>query len=208
MSSKIKKYFILCINSLLLLFSVVNYFLHSYFNNIFSWKDLFLSGDGLSFVSSVYKYINIKLIFFLVVSILFIILIYKFSISYKFKMKKIEIIILIVMVMSIGFIYNYNKKSLTNTQDGWDSTSVLSNNANYYTNWLNSVNNLKISGIYEYIVRDLYFSFFKKDNVIEAKNNVKKYLEEHPIDEEKRQNYYGIFKDKNLIFVMLESMDD
>lgn len=107
---KVKRYFTLCINSLLLLFSVVNYFLHSYFNNIFLWKDLFLSGDGLSFVSSVYKYINIKLILFLVVSILFIVYIYKFSISYKFKMKKIQIIILIIMVMSIGFIYNYNKK--------------------------------------------------------------------------------------------------
>ena len=205
---KVKRYFTLCINSLLLLFSVVNYFLHSYFNNIFLWKDLFLSGDGLSFVSSVYKYINIKLILFLVVSILFIVYIYKFSISYKFKMKKIQIIILIIMVMSIGFIYNYNKKSLTNIQDGWDSTSVLSNNANYYTNWLNSVNNLKISGTYEYIVRDLYFSFIKKDNVIEAKNNVNKYLEEHKIGEKKEQNYYGLFKDKNLIFVMLESMDD
>ena len=206
--SKVKRYFTLGINFLLLLFSVVNYFLHSYFNNIFSWKDLFLSNDGLSFVSSVYKYINIKLILFLAVSILFIVLIYKFSISYKFKIKKIKIIILIIIIVFIGFIYNYNKKSLTNIQDGWDSTSVLSNNANYYTNWLNSVNNLKISGTYEYIVRDLYFSFFKKDNVIEAKNNVKKYLDKHQIDKESEQNYYGIFKDKNLIFVMLESMDD
>ena len=59
---KVKRYFTLCINSLLLLFSVVNYFLHSYFNNIFLWKDLFLSGDGLSFVSSVYKY-KINIIF-------------------------------------------------------------------------------------------------------------------------------------------------
>ena len=58
--SKIKRYFTLVITSLLLLFTITNYFLFSYFNNIFSWKDLFLSNDGLSFISSIYKYINFK----------------------------------------------------------------------------------------------------------------------------------------------------
>ena len=65
------------INILLLILSIVNYFMNSYFHSIFSWKDLFLSGDGFSFISSILKFINLKLILLVLTLIDLILLIFK-----------------------------------------------------------------------------------------------------------------------------------
>ena len=71
------------INVLLLIISIINYFMNSYFHSVFSWKDLFLSGDGLSFLNSVFKFINLKLILFIKTSISFITSCYNIMQFYK-----------------------------------------------------------------------------------------------------------------------------
>lgn len=77
---KIRKYLTLILNIVLLIMSCANYFMFAYFHSVFSFKDLFLAGDGLSFVSSIFKYINIKLIIYIIISTLAIIFIhFKFS---------------------------------------------------------------------------------------------------------------------------------
>ena len=60
LNEKLRKYIGLLFNILLLIFSLANYFMYSYFGTIFSWKDLILSGEGLSFIDSVFKFINYK----------------------------------------------------------------------------------------------------------------------------------------------------
>ena len=54
--------------------------------------------------------------------------------------------------------------------------------------------------------RTVYFSFLKKDNILNAKKEVKKFIENN--NDIEKNEYTGIFKDKNLIYIMLESMDD
>lgn len=56
MNPKPRKIISCIINILLLILSIVNYFMNSYFHSIFSWKDLFLSGDGFSFLD---QYLNL-----------------------------------------------------------------------------------------------------------------------------------------------------
>ena len=58
LNEKLRKYLGLFLNIILLLFSIANYFMYSYFGTVFSWKDLILSGEGLSFIDSIFKFIN------------------------------------------------------------------------------------------------------------------------------------------------------
>lgn len=78
---KIRKIITIVLNALLLIFSIANYFLNSYFSSIFSWKDLALSRDGASFISSIFKFINLKLILFTLLTVILTIIIAKIKIK-------------------------------------------------------------------------------------------------------------------------------
>lgn len=112
----------------------------------------------------------------------------------------------IILLIIGGRIIFINTK-LNNTSDGWDSREVSNNSSNHYKNWIEPTKLLRICGTYEYIINDFYHSFLEKDNSVNARENVTKYIEENK-KEIKDKNYTGIFKNKNLIFVMMESMDD
>ena len=196
------------INVLLLIISIINYFMNSYFHSVFSWKDLFLSGDGLSFLNSVFKFINLKLILFILTSIDIILLIFKTRTRkfYQIKSKQSFVVIPLILVIMVCRIVFINIK-LDNASDGWDSREVKNNLSNYYKSWIVPENLLRLCGIYEYLIKDFNHSFLEKDNSVNARENVTKYIEENK-KEVNGNNYNGIFKDKNLIFVMMESMDD
>ena len=208
LNKKLRKYVGLAFNIILLIISVVNYFMYSYFGTIFSWKDLILSGDGISFIDSVFKFINYKIIVFIIIGIAFnvVITILCKGNHYKIKSKQ-SLAIVIIFALLIGT-HIYNSRQLSNTSDGWDANEVLNNDSNYYTNWIDPNKLLKICGIYEYIFKDFYMSFLKKDDIESAQETIIEYInsEENLGLEEKKYN--GIFKDKNLIFVMMEAMDD
>lgn len=196
------------INVLLLVISIINYFMSSYFQSVFSWKDLFLSGDGFSFLNSIFKFINLKLILFILTSIDIILLIFKTRTKkfYQIKSKQLFVIIPLILVIMASRIVFINLK-LDNASDGWDSREVKNNLSNYYKNWIVPENLLRLCGTYEYLINDFYHSFFQKDNSIAASDYVTKYISENKTVIESN-DYNGIFKDKNLIFVMMESMDD
>lgn len=204
---KVRKVITCTFNILLLLISLANYFMYSYFYSVFSWKDLVLSSDGFSFIDSVFKFINLKIILFTLASIDMILLIYKTRTKKTYKFKSIRsVIIIIILIMIFGIRGIYINNRLSNTNDGWDSTEVINNDSNYYQNWTDSTRLMKICGIYEYLIKDFYNSFLKKDNSIDARLFVNNYIDENY--KEDNNEYTGIFKNKNLIFVMMESMDD
>lgn len=205
---KIRKIIINLHNIIFLIITMTNYFIYSYFGNIFSWRDLFLAGDGFSFINSIFKFINVKLIIYLIISILLLILINKSinKISLKITKRKIILACFILTIIIITKVIT-KKIYLSNTSDGWDSEEVLNNGANYYQDWINPVRLLRICGTYEYIMRDFTISFLKKDNYKNSYNEVKDYLQEHQ-NKNETKNYQEIFKNKNLIFVMMEAMDD
>jgi len=202
----VRKIFLISINSLLLIFSIINYFMNSYFGSIFSWKDLILSGEGLGFINSVFKYINYKFIVFILICLLLNILIVKLSNQYTYKFKSFQTIIIGILVIVSIITYNVNINKLSKIVDGWDANSALNAKSNYYSNWINPNQLILIGGTYDYLFRDFYESFLKKENVGNSKKIVEQYIDNYK--EASSENYKGIFKNKNLIFVMLESMDD
>ena len=208
MNPKPRKIISCIINILLLILSIVNYFMNSYFHSIFSWKDLFLSGDGFSFLGSILKFVNLKLILFFLTAVDIILLIFKTRTKKVYQIKSKQTIILTgVLLLIIGGRIIFINTKLNNTSDGWDSREVTNNLSNYYESWIVPEKLLRLCGTYEYLISDFYHSFLEKDNSVNAKDNVARYIKDNK-KELKSQNYTGIFKDKNLIFIMMESMDD
>lgn len=203
---KVRKIFNAIFNSMILLFALVNYFLTSYFGTIFSWKDLFLSNEGLSFVSSIYKFISLELILFILICITMNVLMFKTKTIQLFNLTKKSILIVIIVLIGLLTTRHKVKNNFSKVVDGWNSQEVLSSYSYYYTNWIEPTKLLKICGGYEYLIRDFYFSFIKKEDVLKAKSEVEDYIKNNNIKE--NNEYTGIFKDKNLIFIMMESMDD
>ena len=205
---KVQKIATCILNILLLIFSLANYFIYSYFKTIFSWKDLILSRDGASFISSIFKFIDLKLILITLIAIFIIVLISKIKTKKTYILKSLQTPIIIAIVITLLFGYNFVKEELSNISDGWNSNNVLNNDSNYYNNWIEPTKLIRISGTYEYIVRDFYFSYLKKDNIISAKQHAKEYIDNNIDNKNEKKEYTGIFKNKNLILIMMESMDN
>ena len=210
--NKIGKYSTLIFQIILLILTIVNYFFINYFNSVFSWQDLILSGDGFEFISSIFPLINIKVILIFITLIALIILTTIFSPKEKMPLKKTPkvIIVIIYIIFLIGYIilvinYSNTDETVINTAE---SSNTYNNNQYFYSEWVNSKLSLKASGIYEYFIRDLYLLLFSRENKIEARQYVKEHISKYeytpPIDNE----FYGIFEGKNLILVMMESADD
>ena len=66
---------------------------------------------------------------------------------------------------------------------------------------------MQVSGFYEYINRDFYMTYIKTNSVDQADyDSINEYLDAKP--EIESNDMTGIFKDKNVILVLMESMDD
>lgn len=206
---KVRRWVGLVFNVLMAAIAVTNYFMYSYLNSIFSWKDLILSGECAIFISSIFKFIDFKLIMFVITCILFNIVIFLTSNFKLYKLKSKQTLAIGVLTIIIVGAYIYNSNRLSDTSDGWDTIEVLTNRANYYTNWIEPEILINISGTYQYLARDLYVSFFYNQDINEAEKIIEEYIEGAKEEQNSEISQYdGIFEGKNLIFVMMESMDD
>lgn len=207
---KYSRFVILILEIILAIITVANYFFINYFGTFFSWKDLFLSSEGVAYVDSIFPLINFKII------MIFFILIALITINFvnfpteKIHFGKIVKIIIICFISIIVFIYGmiiYNNRSNNKVFNSWNSIETFKNDAFFYNEWTNVNLLVKKYGIYEYLFHDLYVLLFKKDNVIDSYNYVKEKLENYNTTN-KTNDYTGIFDNKNLIFVMMEGFDD
>jgi phosphoglycerol transferase MdoB-like AlkP superfamily enzyme len=65
---------------------------------------------------------------------------------------------------------------------------------------------MQVSGLYEYNIRNIYFNYIKeKEPVDTGETDLLK--DKFSLNEEYSNKYTGLFKDKNVIFVQLESVD-
>lgn len=205
---KIGRWITLVFQIILFILTIVNYFYHGYFNSIFSWQDLILSKEGLSFISSIISLINIKFIILTFALIIMIIITSIFCPKQEINFKSKSIVLLILFAFVVAYIIRVFYLNNIVIQNNAEATDTFNNDDYYYKEWLITTRSFAISGFYEYYFRDLYLTLFSKDNEIIAKKyvdeNIGNYTNSIPVD----SKYYGMFEGKNLILVMMESMDD
>ena len=190
---------------LILFFSQICFVQHLGKYMIFS--DLFLAGEGLQYVNSIFYNLNSGMLLTILASIGIMVAIYiinKDIPNDKKKLSKkyiISMIVLIILTRGISY-FSLGNEELNDT---WKESINIKNIYNDYTNPNSS---MLISGFYEYNIRCVYKYFYNLITVDKTllKNNIDEYNNTYGV-KRTDNDYTGIFKDKNVIYVMMESID-
>ena len=176
--------------------------------NVFSLVSLFSVGEANDYLGYAITYINAKVLIVVLLSIAAMITVLvltkgKELLNVANKKKKIIAILIIFILLRVSAIYKLGKPV---SETAWDAWKVPRNVYNTYGSKNRSI---MASGVYEYIFRDMYLytknHFFKNDKkLISEVNN---YLDSINVTTSENE-YTGIFKNKNLIVIMLESIDN
>jgi len=185
---------------------VVNYMLLLIKSEAFTIYDFQIASEGFEYANFIVDEITPKFIVIILLSILLFILtlIYLKKVKCELKIRK-KIIIAIVSIIAF-FCLKFTGIAILDdyvNAGGWEDITY----PKYYTDHLiNSRKNISVLGMYEYTLKDI-INYYENQN--------KKYGSEEQIQEiiksnhiEKTQNELtGKFKDKNLIMIMMESID-
>ena len=179
-------------------------------NKFFTVNDLMLAGEANQNLNFVLGYFGkMTILFFvttLIIGIINILLIRKSHGFYKTFKKRTYLVLMITLVL----ITRFSALSLLGkpvSEFEWDAWNYP---RNVYNTYANSNRSLRVSGIYEYFFRDIYLNVNKK--LFSDRKELIKLVEDNNserlkanIEEQNKLN--AIFEDKNLIMIMLESID-
>lgn len=200
------------LKKILLLFIVIFFSIYvmgqdAYYNlfaKFFSVQDASLLKEGAEFADTSYIKINSSLIIACIFGI--VIAIYGCHLIPRKKIK-LSVKALIPMLMII-FTYFLAKQSIPDVKqaDVWDASR---SEGNIYVDYTDTTKALLLSGIYEYTFRDLYLTFnpfgkYNNANVIDEIDNTFATRDYEHLENEMT----GIFKDKNIILIQLENIDN
>lgn len=87
------------------------------------------------------------------------------------------------------------------------SWNTWRNVKNIYISFNDSNKSMRVSGLYEYMIRNFYITYLKKEEV--SNDNEKDFLNDVFLEEETHQNEYtNKFANKNLILLQMEGIDN
>ena len=181
---------------------LTHYVYYPYTGFFFSFNLLQSASEGKAYIFDTLKSVN-----FLNVIICLLTLSSGIFVSVKFpKVRHNHFRRIIVFIASFIIVHTITPFLFgpLNSTLKWDTWR---NPRNVYENFNDSNKCIKICGLYEYSFRDLYMTFLKPEepeNPEEIKFLEKMYYKQTPHE---KNNYTGIFKGKNVIFLQLEGLD-
>ena len=192
----------LLINILFGVLFLVNGVYKSFMSNFFDFNLIESASEGAPFILDALKSCN-PFIYILFITIL--VAIY-YGIKYYPKKEKSNyrnIFLCIILFLTIHSIapFTLGKENKELSWSNWK------NARNIYESFNDVNKSIRISGFLEFEVRNFYFTFLKSDEELkeedlELLNNAYSYKENE------KNKYTGVLKDKNLIIVQLEGMDN
>ena len=190
------------------------------------FSDLFLAGEGLQYIKSVILNLNLGMCLIVLVDIALLssiiylnkdVLVKDKDVKLKKNSKKekeVEIVkskynrVVISVIVILIFLFrgiSYTSLGTVSEANSWQENY---NPRNIYNNFTNPNAAMFISGIYEYNTRAVFKYFYNlitfDDTAI--KTNVDNYNLIYGIENTDNE-YTGLFKDKNVIYIMMESID-
>lgn len=191
------------ISAIFIILSLSQYIYYKIFDQFFWLKSIMLAGEGADYLDHVVKQIDTKLILFFVSEILFLILALVFWKEPKIKKKSRKWFVispLILLSVTHLCMQPWLFGDSQNQWDVWKKPRVVYNN-------FNDINKcLEITGIYQLTFRDIFTTVFPNNDYGEKEfERVDAFFEEK--GEPEKNKYTGLFEGKNVIAVMMESMD-
>ncbi len=190
---------------LFLLLYLTHYFLIAIKENAFSIFDIVNASEGSKYLNFLIEEINTKLVFSVILLIaLFIVGVILLS---KTKKEKFRYTNLIFITIGIGLFFGgrYYAVNSLGEYDPLDWQCYVKPSY-YYYNLTNVNRSLNVLGLYEYSIKD-FFNFFKSTKPSkEDLNKIDNIVENRGLKLEDNE-YTDVFKNKNLIMIMMESID-
>lgn len=197
--------FTLIVSSLFIVLMFTQLIYVRIFSKFFMSKDLLYIKEGLHFIDSILNYFRIEdfIVLLLIVSfMIFSIYTQKYISEESKKEKNITVSIVIFLIVCL-FMGNQMIIGKANDATEW---SAFSNKRNMYNQFNDEKRMVMLCGLYEYTFRDFYLTFLKPKKVVNAEDI--KLINDYINSNNKTiSEFNGIFKDKNLIMVMLEDID-
>ena len=183
-----------------ILLFIVNYMLIHIKGEALSVGELTNASEGAKYFNFIFKEINIIFIIIIVLAIVCSVINYinlkKCSFRRNYKMFLMTLLASLICLF-LGIVL------LPGSTDEWENVNSAKY---YYNNFVNSKKSLAVLGLYEYTYRELHLSFKNRHNKYGNVDSIKDNLKKYHVNRENNE-YTGLFKDKNLIMVMLESID-
>jgi len=176
----------------------------------FTFSDLFLAGEGADYFEFAIGKTTPKILLVLFISLLTmgvtLFLIHKTEEIKKNKYYYIYLVLITIIISSgcrVIATYELGVKADSTT---W---AAAFNAKNIYIDYNNQNKSLEVSGIYELTFRSAYL--YIKDTLFSNKKEMIKEIDEvlssKDITQNKENKYTGILKDKNVIYILMESID-
>ena len=182
---------------------ITNNVYYSMTDTFFDFSLVLLAGEGSSYIIDAITTCNIWVyVFSAFIIALFVFALKKYPMNETNNYKKLCIVLISFIILHLVTPFLLGKKNEELTWSTWK------NPRNIYISFNDNNKSMKISGLYEYSVRNFYITFLKpkkSDNEEELS-----FLEEvYKVDTPRESNSYtGLLKDKNLIILQLEGVDE
>ncbi|HOB26486.1 MAG TPA: LTA synthase family protein, partial [Bacilli bacterium] len=173
-----------------------------------TFSDLFVAGEGVKYIKSIFADMNVGMVLVTIFSIICMIYVRKVyrDIRYQVNHKRDRYLIFIILIIAInarllGFLY-------LGSVDESNTWKEYYNAKNIYNTYSNPNTSMFVSGYYEYTFRSIYKYFYDifTTDVGSLKNYIDNYNNKYNKELESN-SYTGIFKGKNVIYIMMESID-
>ena len=202
LKSKIGKWVYLSVNILFLIMFLTNGIYYSMTHNFFDFILLESTSEGAPYMMDCIKNCNIW------IYIWFVIIIFTIYIGFKkipkkdnFNYKNVIIVVLIFLLIHLLLPNLYGSANSSLEWNTWQ------NPRNIYKNFNDANKSMSITGLYEYTIRNFYITFLQTEEE-ETSEDYEFLMEAFSVNNNEVNKYTGIFKNKNLIFVQLEGIDD
>lgn len=200
----IGKWVYLFINTVFILYGCGQYIYYQIFQNFVWLNDLAIASEGADYLSYVMGLFDDRLFNMLFISV--VCMVSAFILFPKRKHTTFSLSIKAIILGCLMIFYAQIPNFIGPQQESarWDSWR---DPRNVYDQFSNQAWMMQVSGLYEYTARDFYLTYFKSGEVDQADfESIDQFLSEKPEIEENEMT--GLFKGKNVIVVMLESIDD
>ena len=164
---------------------------------------LYNATEGFEFINFLKKEINFRFVFIVLISITIFTAI--FIIRKKMKDVKIGKIHIVVLIAIIFIVHIAAVKSLGNYNN--NDFNKYKEPSFYYSQAINSNRLMLVSGLYEYMFKNVSQFISEQKMIRDSEDEINEKLEDFEYQAEENE-YTGIFKDKNLIMIMMESVDN
>ena len=202
LKSKIGKWVYLSVNILFLIMFLTNGIYYSMTHNFFDFILLESTSEGAPYMMDCIKNCNIW------IYIWFVIIIFTIYVGFRKIPKKDNFnyknVIIVVLVFLLIHLLLPNLYGSANSSLEWNTWQ---NPRNIYKNFNDANKSMSITGLYEYTIRNFYITFLQTEEE-ETSEDYEFLMEAFSVNNNEVNKYTGIFKNKNLIFIQLEGIDD